>query len=288
MITVGAHMSIAGGYYKAVEAAAEVGCDCVQLFTKNNNQWRAKPISDDDVDRFRGALKRLGIGAPLSHASYLINLATPDRTLWDKSIESTIVELQRASRLGIPYVVLHPGAYTTSSETRGIRKIAWALDRIHHRLPDCDSQILLENTAGQGSTLGWKFSQLARIIELTREPERLGVCIDTCHAFAAGYQWSGKKQFTATLKELKSTVGLERIKALHLNDSVKPLGSRVDRHAHIGHGEIGLDGFQFIVRSRLLRKIPMYLETPKTTDPKTGKPWDVINLQTIRELASLS
>ena len=278
-------MSIAGGYYKAVEAAAEVGCDCVQLFTKNNNQWRAKPISDTDVSIFRDALKRLEIQAPLSHASYLINLAAPDRALWLKSIDAMVVELERAERLGIPHVVVHPGAYTTSSEARGIRKIAWAIDRIHRRLPKCGTQILLENTAGQGTTLGWCFEQLARVIDLCREPERVGVCIDTCHAFAAGYDWRTPSGFRSTVEALESILGWDRIAALHMNDSVKPLGSRVDRHAHIGHGEIGVDGFRRIMRHRRLRRIPMYLETPKSTNPETGQPWDVVNLETLRKLA---
>ncbi len=285
MLTIGAHMSIAGGYYKAVEAAAEAGCDCVQLFTKNNNQWRAKPITDDDVDRFQNALQTLRIRAPLSHASYLINLASPDRTLWDKSIDSMVVELERAERLGIPYVVVHPGAYTTTSEARGLRKIAWAIDRVHRRLPRCRAQILLENTAGQGTTLGWKFEQLARIIELCRHPERVGVCIDTCHALAAGYGWSPRSQFDTTLEALETHIGWNRIRALHVNDSMKPRGSRVDRHAHIGHGQIGENGFRNIMRNAHLRKIPMYLETPKSTDPETGQPWDVVNLATLRRLA---
>ncbi len=285
MIRIGAHMSIAGGYYRAVETAAEMGCDVVQLFLKNNNQWRAKPITDDDVDRFRTALETHRIEQPLAHASYLINLASPDRALWEKSIAALVVELERAARLGVPHVVVHPGAYTTSTPKQGMRRIARALDRVHRTLGPHPASVLLENTAGQGTVLGWDFHQLAQIIDQCRAPERVGVCIDTCHAFAAGYAWSPAGRFRETVGQLGELIGWERIKALHINDSKRELGSRVDRHAHIGAGQIGVEGFHRIVRHRHLRRIPMYLETPKGDDPDTGRPWDRINLERIRELA---
>ena len=285
MIRLGAHMSIAGGYYRAVEAAAEVGCDVVQLFLKNNNQWRAKPITDDDVARFRSAIETTGVGHPLAHASYLINLAAPDDALWHKSIDALVVELERAELLGVPFVVVHPGAYTTSSEGIGLRRIARALDRVHRATRSLSSRILLENTAGQGTVLGWDFAQLAAIIDRCKAPERVGVCIDTCHAFAAGYGWTPAGVFRATVEQIGRVIGWDRVKALHMNDSKRPFGSRVDRHAHIGRGEIGLDGFHRIVRNRHLRRIPMYLETPKGEDPESGMSWDRINLRTLRSLA---
>ncbi|MEZ6071671.1 MAG: deoxyribonuclease IV [Pirellulales bacterium] len=187
MAILGAHMSMAGGYYKAVDAAKAAGCDCVQLFTKNNNQWRAKEITDQDVELFRSALERHGITHPISHASYLLNLASPDDVLWKRSIDGLVVELERADALGIPYVVFHPGAYTDSSEARGIKRIVRALDTVICRTAKLGSICLLETTAGQGTNLGWKFEQLGAMLDGVKEPERLGVCLDTCHVFAAGY-----------------------------------------------------------------------------------------------------
>ena len=280
MPILGAHMSMAGGYYKAVEIARECGCDCVQLFTKNNNQWRAKEITDDDVERFQAALDDLQISHPLSHSSYLINLASPETELWKKSIDAMVVELQRAGMLGIPYVVMHPGAFTTSSEAKGLKRIAKAIDTIHRQTSDAN--ILLENTAGQGSNLGWRFEHLAAIIDATKDPERLGVCFDTCHALAAGYAMGTDKEYKATMRELNKTVGVKLIKAFHLNDSKRELGSRVDRHEHIGRGHLGLDPFRHLLNDRRFRKVPMYLETPKGQEE--GEELDVINLRTLRSL----
>ena len=277
-------MSIARGYYKAVEAAKKAGCDCVQLFTKNNNQWRAKPIADTDVEKFQNALKELGISHPISHDSYLINLASPDDELWKKSIDAFVVELQRAELLGIPYVVAHPGAFTSSSEEKGLKRIAKALNEIHKQTKGCKAQCLLETTAGQGSNLGWQFEHLATIIDKVRNPDRLGVCFDTCHVFAAGYPMDTEKSYKSTMRKLNQTVGVKLVKAFHLNDSVKPLGSRVDRHAAIGRGEMGLEPFRFLLNDRRFRKVPMYLETPKGTEK--GKDLDVVNLNTLRKLVA--
>lgn len=282
MAILGAHMSIAGGYYKAVEAAQRAGCDCVQLFTKNNNQWRAKPITDADAERFRGALAELGITHPISHDSYLINMASPDDELWKKSVDAFVVELQRAEQLGIPYVVAHPGAYTTSTEARGLKRIIRALNEVHRQTKGCSAECLLETTAGQGSNLGWKFEHLATILDGVRDPGRLGVCFDTCHVFAAGYPLDTEKNYKATMRQLNKTVGVKQVKAFHLNDSLKPLGSRVDRHAHIGRGEMGREPFRFLLNDRRFRKTPMYLETPKGEEK--GKDLDVVNLKTLRGL----
>lgn len=275
-------MSIAGGYYKAVEAARRMGCDCVQIFTKNNNQWRAKPITDDDAERFKSALDQLGITNPISHDSYLINMASPDDELWKKSVDAFVVELQRAEQLGIPYVVAHPGAYTTSTEARGLKRIISALNDVHRQTKDCEAQCLLETTAGQGTNLGWKFEHLATILDGVRDPDRLGVCFDTCHVFAAGYEMDTEKNYKATMRELNKTIGVKQVKAFHLNDSLKPLGSRVDRHAHIGRGEMGVEPFRFLLGDRRFRKVPMYLETPKGEEK--GKELDAINLKTLRGL----
>jgi len=276
-------MSIAGGYYKAVEAAHRAGCDCVQLFTKNNNQWRAKALADEDAEKFQAALAQTGVTHPIAHDSYLINMASPDATLWAKSVEAFRVELLRAEKLGIPYVVAHPGAFTTSSEEEGIERIIEALDSVHRQTDGIRAQALLENTAGQGSNLGWRFEHLAAIIAGVAQGDKLGVCIDTCHTFAAGYPLGTRKQYQATIDELDRVVGLKRVKAFHLNDSKQPLGSRVDRHEHIGRGKLGLAPFRYLLRDPRFRNTPMYLETPK--EEVDGQQMDVVNLRTLRALA---
>lgn len=279
---LGAHESIAGGYYKSVEIAARVGCQCVQLFTKNNNQWRAKDIAADEVAAFQEALARLGITHPISHDSYLINLAAPDDELWQKSIAAFVVELQRADQLGIPYVVTHPGSFTSTSEAVGLQRIVAALDIVHKQTEGVKAQCLLENTAGQGSNLGNRFEHLAAIIAGVKHPERLGVCIDTCHTYAAGYPLAERSQYDDTFGELERIVGLDRVRAFHLNDSKKELGSRVDRHEHIGEGHVGIDAFRHLMNDPRFRNIPMYLETPK--GERDGEDLDTINLRTLREL----
>ncbi len=275
-------MSIAGGYYRAVELAHVAGCDCVQLFTKNNNQWRAKPIVAEDVERFRNALNRLKIKHPIAHDSYLINLAAPDDVLWKRSIDAFVEELRRADLLGIPYVVAHPGAFTSSSEQAGLARIIDALDEIHAQTRGIQSRCLLETTAGQGTNLGWKFEHLAAILDGVRDPERLGVCFDTCHVHAAGYAMRTEKQYRATMAEFDRIVGLKQIKAFHLNDSKRPRGSRVDRHAHIGEGTMGVAPFRHLLNDRRFRRVPMYLETPK--GERDGKCLDQINLARLRKL----
>jgi len=284
MPILGAHMSIAGGYYKAVEAAKAAGCDCVQIFSKNNNQWRAKPISDEESGRFRQALDELGIAHPLVHDSYLINLASPDSALWKRSIDAMVVEMRRAERLGIPYVVAHPGAFVSSSEEAGLARIAAALDEVHRQTPDIAARCLLETTAGQGTNLGWRFEQLAAILDRLKDPDCVGICLDTCHLFAAGYALAPRKEYLATIRELDRAVGLKRVKAIHLNDSKREIGSRVDRHEHIGQGHLGLEPFRLLLNDRRFRRVPMYLETPK--GERDGKNWDQINLRTLRKLVA--
>jgi deoxyribonuclease-4 len=283
MPLLGAHQSIAGGYYKAVEIARRTGCDCVQVFTKNNNQWRAKPITPVEAQKFREAMKSLGVSHSLSHTSYLINLASPDDALWNQSLDAFVVELERAEQLGIPYVVVHPGSYTTSTEADGLKRIIRALDEAHRRTPKIAAKCLLENTAGQGSALGWKFEQLATILDGVKKPDRLGgVCIDTCHLFAAGYPLSTEKDYKSTIRELDRVVGLDHVKAIHINDSKAKFGSRVDRHAHIGRGELGLEAFRLLLNDRRFGRTPMYLETEKGLED--GQDLDEINLEVLRGL----
>jgi len=275
-------MSIAGGYYKAVEIAKRHGCDCVQLFTKNNNQWRAKPISDEEAQRFRSALSDTGVGHVIAHDSYLINLASPDDVLWQRSIEAFVVELRRADQLGIEYVVTHPGACVGASEAEGLARVAAALDRVHRQTEDAHARTLLETTAGQGTSLGWRFEHLAEIMATVRFSDRLGVCVDTCHIFAAGYPLATRRQYRATMAELDAVVGLENVRAFHLNDSKREFGSRVDRHAAIGEGHLGTEPFRHLLNDPRFRNVPMYLETPKGLED--GVELDLRNLATLRGL----
>ncbi len=276
-------MSIAGGYWKAVEAAATAGCDCVQVFTKNSNQWNAKPITSEEASAFEKSLRDRKIGDPISHASYLINLASPNAELRDKSIAALVIELQRAKQLSIPWVVVHPGSFTDSTEEEGLDRIAAAIDGILIDTQEDGAGLLLENTAGQGTNLGWNFGQLGSVLSQLGHDQRLGVCFDTCHAFAAGYDLSKTATYGQMWEEFDQAVGLPRLKALHLNDSKKGLGSRVDRHEHIGAGAIGLEGFRQLLNDPRLANLPMYLETEKGTN-ESGEDWDVVNLRTLRGL----
>jgi deoxyribonuclease-4 len=276
-------MSIAGGYHKAALAAAAHGMDVVQLFTKNNTQWRAKAIAEEEAALFAAVLRERKIAHPLSHSSYLINLASPDDALRTKSVEAMVVELQRAEQLAIPYVVVHPGAHTTASLEEGLALVAKSLDQIHAALPKSRAEVLLEITAGQGSCLGHRFAHLADILKQTNRSERVGVCFDTCHAFAAGYDLRDAKLAKVMWREFDDLLGLDRLKAIHLNDSKRELGSRVDRHEHIGRGKIGPEGFRLLLRDKRFRDVPMYLETPK--GDADGETWDTVNLRTLRELA---
>jgi len=281
---LGCHMSITGGYFRAVERAREAGCQCVQLFTKNNNQWRAKEITGEDAARFQASLAETGIRNPLAHDSYLINLASPDDVLWNRSTEALRVELLRAEQLGIPYVVTHPGSFTTSSEEAGITRIVEALESIHRQTAGIRAQVLLENTAGQGSNLGWRFEHLASILQGTAGRSIVGgVCIDTCHTWAAGYPLQTAAEYAATIAELDRVIGLGLVKAFHLNDSKQELGSRVDRHEHIGQGKLGLDAFRHLVNDPRFSQTPMYLETAKEQNDD-GEEMDVVNLRVLRSL----
>jgi deoxyribonuclease-4 len=283
MALLGAHMSIAGGYYKAVDAAAAYGMDVVQLFTKNNNQWAAKPITQDDCKLFADSLSRTHVMRPLSHASYLINLASPKDDLWEKSIDSMVMEWQRAEMLQLDGVVLHPGACVESTPEQGLQRIITAIQIIYERTAPRRSWLLLENTAGQGSTLGWSMEQLGLLLNATGEKMMVGICLDTCHAHAAGYDFSDESGFKSWAKETKQCGVLDAIRALHLNDSKKACGSRVDRHEHIGLGTIGIEGFRRVLKHKALKSLPMYLETEKGQNDE-GEDWDAINLRVLRDL----
>jgi deoxyribonuclease-4 len=283
MAILGAHMSISGGYHKAVQRAVDAGCDCVQVFTKNSNQWRAKVITDEEGMRFRHAVEDSPLSHAIAHDSYLINLASPDDLLWRRSVDAFIEELRRAELLGIPFVVTHPGAYTTGSEMRGLRRIIRALNEVHRRTRRLSAQCLLETTAGQGTALGWRFEHLAAILDGIKHPDRLGICFDTCHVFAAGYSLNSRRDYLATMRRFDRLIGLKRIHVFHLNDSRREQGSRVDRHAHIGRGKMGLEPFRHLLTDRRFRRIPMILETPKGMEE--GTDLDRVNLQTLRDLA---
>ena len=278
----GSHMSMAGGHDRAVRAAHAVGFASVQVFTKSNNQWRAAPLTDAHASAFRAALDETGVADPVAHASYLINLGSPDDALWEKSIASLVVEVERSEALGIGDLVIHPGAHVGAGEEAGLARIARGLDEVHRRTRGVATRIALETTAGQGSCLGHRFEHLGRLLGLVEEPERLGVCVDTCHIFASGYPLGTPSEYHDTMGALDRIVGLGRVRVLHLNDSLKPLGSRVDRHAGIGRGHLGLAPFRHLVNDPRFAAIPMILETPKGEDG--GQDLDAVNLGVLRGL----
>jgi deoxyribonuclease-4 len=278
----GAHMSIAGGHHKAATAARAAGFDTVQVFTKSSNQWKAKPLTDADLSAWKAALAELKIVDPVAHNSYLINLASPDDALWEKSIDAMTVEVERCEALGIRDLVAHPGAHVGSGEEAGLARIAKALDEVHRRTRGLSVSIDLETTAGQGSCLGCQFEHLGAIFAQVAEPDRLGVCVDTCHVFAAGYSMHTHEGYNRAIEALDRHVGVPRVRVWHLNDSVKPCGSRVDRHAGIGRGQLGLEAFRLLLTDPRFDGLRMVLETPKGEDE--GEDLDVRNLRILREL----
>jgi deoxyribonuclease-4 len=278
----GAHMSVAGGCHNALRLAREHQCDTVQLFTKNANQWNARPFTEEEVRLFRETLGESGLRFATAHDSYLINLASPDETLYRWSVEAFVVEMQRAEQLGLSYLVMHPGAHVNSGEEAGLERVARGLDEVHERCPDFGVRVLIETTAGQGTTLGWRFEHLGRILERVAAPDRLGVCFDTCHVFAAGYALGTRKEYQATMAEFDRVVGLDKLRAFHVNDSLKPLGSRVDRHAHIGRGQLGLEPFRFLANDPRFADRPMILETAK--EEGDDDDMDTVNLGVLRGL----
>jgi len=280
MKLLGAHMSIAGGVDKALVRGAEVGCEAIQIFTKNNNQWKAAPLSASDASAFRAGQRETGIRAVVAHDSYLINLASPDPSLYERSVAAFDEELDRCATLGIPYLIAHPGAHVGSGLEEGIERIASALNRLLRRRDRRKVSVLLETTAGQGTSIGHRFEHLRDIIGRLRTPDRVGVCVDTCHVFAAGYDLRTRKSCQAVWREFDAIVGLEKVRAFHLNDCRRDLGCRTDRHEHIGKGFLGEDAFRWLMNDRRFDGIPMVLETPKGKDCAE----DRMNLGVLRRL----
>ncbi len=280
MPRLGAHMSIAGGVEQALLRGKEVGCEAVQLFTKAPNRWHARAFKPAEVARFVRVQEEVGIAPVFAHDAYLINLASPDNALWERSVDAFVEEVERCHLLGLPYLVTHAGSHKESGEGAGLQRIVEALDLVCERTPEAQVQILLETTAGQGSALCYRFEHLAWIIERAACPERLGVCFDTCHVFAAGYDLRTPEGYAETMAQLDALVGLERVKAFHLNDALKGVGSRVDRHTHIGQGTLGLEPFRMLLNDPRFREHPMVLETPKGPEMEEDRQ----NLAVLRRL----
>jgi len=278
---LGAHMSTAGGLSNAFGHGEFFGCDTIQIFVKSSNQWKAKPLSDKEIEKFLEEQKRTGIEPVVAHDSYLINLGSPDDALLEKSRQAFFIEMERCEKLAIPYLVTHPGSHIKAGEQAGIDKIAQSINWLTERTDGFKVKITLETTAGQGTNLGYRFEQIAAIIEKSNQPDKLMVCFDTCHAFAAGYDISTEEGYERTWSEFGRIIGLDRLAVIHLNDSKKGLGSRIDRHEHIGQGALGQKAFELIMQDRRFRKIPKILETPKGEDGEM----DNINLDLLRKFA---
>jgi deoxyribonuclease-4 len=277
---LGAHVPNAGGAYKSYAFADGWQCSAMQIFTKSPNQWAAKALSDDECSAFIEAAKPSGVKVVTAHDSYLINLASPDPLILAKSQNAFRIELERCERLAIPFLVTHMGSHMESGEEAGLKQLAASLDKVHADLPGYRVQILLEATAGQGNHLGYRFEHIQQVLGNVREHERLGVCLDTCHIFVAGYDIRTEKTYKATMKEFGRVVGLERLKCFHLNDAKFELGSRKDRHERVGKGKIGKEAFRLIMRDRRLAKVPKIIETPELLEKGSQ------DLRMLRKLAA--
>jgi deoxyribonuclease-4 len=277
---LGAHMPITGGVDKAVLRGHEVGCDVIQIFTRSPRQWRPRTLKDDEVMRFQENQRQTGIDPVIAHDCYLINLGSPDEQLWRKSLGVFVEEMGHCEALDIPYLVIHPGSHVGTGEEAGLRRIAQALDEGHSETEGYRVEVILEITAGQGTNLGYNLGQLAQLLALVADDSRLGICFDTCHAFAAGYDLRTREGYEAALQELDKLIGLPRLKCIHLNDAKGDLGSRLDRHEHIGHGSLGLEAFRMLLNDARLKDLPMVLETPK--GPEFAE--DKENLKVLRSL----
>ncbi|MDA2934854.1 deoxyribonuclease IV, partial [Acidobacteria bacterium AH-259-D05] len=273
------HMSIAGGTPLALERAQQAGCRVLQIFVKNNNRWQGKPLSEEEVESFRESRAQSRIGEVVAHDCYLINLASPRDELWQRSIEALMNELERCQRLGLSFLITHPGAHMGTGERQGIARIAHAIDQIHES-GDWKVPIALETTAGQGTTLGYQFEHLRDIIASVHHPERVAVCMDTCHIFAAGYDIREEAEYLRIMEKFEQVVGCEKLRVFHFNDSKRELGSRVDRHEHIGRGHIGTSGFAWILNDERFTSVPKILETPKGKTHREDKR----NLRVLRSL----
>ena len=260
---LGAHTSTSGGVSKAIERAVKLGFTAIQIFTKNNNRWFSKPLEENEISKFKTLLKQSNIRYVVSHDSYLINLCAVKPDLLKKSREAFIDELTRCELLEIPYLNFHPGSHTGRGEEEGLKVIAESINIVHEKTKNFNVSSMLELTAGQGTTLGYRFEHIAKIIEMVDEKERMSACIDTAHIFAAGYDIRTKESYEKTMSEFDKIIGLEKLKCFHINDSKKELRSRVDRHEHIGKGFIGKEGFTNIMNDKKIESVPKILETPK-------------------------
>ena len=279
-LLIGAHMSIAGGMEKSVERGLAVGCTTMQIFTKSNRQWGAKVLTQQDCDTFKHAVKESGIAPVVVHATYLINIGSPKKETVEKSVDAIVKELERCHKLGIPYLVLHPGAHLKTDEDACLTRIANNLDAAFSRAKS-NTMILLETMAGQGSTVCYLFEHIAAIIKRSKNTRRIGVCFDTCHVFVAGYDFTTKKTYEVMWQKFDDVIGLHKLKAIHVNDSKKGLGARVDRHEDIGKGAIGLTAFELLFNDPRFFAVPKILETPKEELSD-----DLCNIATIKKLIS--
>jgi deoxyribonuclease-4 len=279
----GVHLSVAGGLQNALLGARDIGCDCVQLFVKNQRQWKAAPLLPEHIETFQAARREAGLTPLLAHASYLLNLASPVTPMRRRSKHALLDELQRCEALAIDYLIFHPGSAKGGTEHVALRHVARGLNEIIRKTKGFRTHLLIENTAGQGTAVGHRFEQIAAIIGRVEEPERVGVCLDTCHLFAAGYDIRSAEGYTAMMDELDAVLNVAQVKCVHVNDSKGRLGSRIDRHEHIGKGQIRKSGFAHIINDPRFAGIPMILETPKGKDGR-GVDYDRLNLKRLRSL----
>lgn len=279
-ILLGAHTSIAGGVDKAVERAAKIGCTTFQLFTKNSNQWKSTPLNEQVVQNYKRLIKLTKLRPVIAHVSYLINLCAKDNSILKKSRQAFIEELVRCEILEIDYLNFHPGSHMGRGEEDGIKLIAESINLAHDQTKRFKVKSMIETTAGQGTSLGYRFEQIRKIIDLIEEKNRIAVCVDTCHIFAAGYDIRTERNYLKTFDEFDKIIGLKYIRAFHLNDSKRECGERIDRHEHIGKGKIGLAGFRFIMNDDRFYNIPKILETPKGEDMKE----DIMNMKKLKSL----
>lgn len=281
-LLLGAHMSTAGGVHTAFQRGAQIGCTAIQVFVKNSNQWAGRPQTPEDVRLFKTEQATTAIASVVAHAAYLINLCARDRNTLRRSRHALVDELRRCEAFGIKALIFHPGAHLGAGEEDGIKRIAESINLVHENTRGFHVRTTLENTAGQGTAIGYRFEHLRRIIDFVEEGNRMAACLDTCHLFAAGYNISSKEGWEDTLRLFGEIVGLERLVAVHVNDSKRECGARIDRHEHIGKGTIGLTAFRMLMNDRRLASIPKILETPKSEDMHE----DVENMTVLRTLLS--
>ncbi len=277
---IGAHMSVSGGVSRAIERGESIDCRAIQIFTKNNTRWAAPPLKKEEIERFHELYEKSQIRSVFAHDIYLINLASPEKTIYEKSKRAFLEEIERAELLNLDFLVFHPGAHRGSGKEAGLEKIAATVKDTLKQTKDCKVRVLFETTAGQGTSLGSTFEELGYLLKNSGDPQRLGVCLDTCHIFAAGYDIRTQKGYKSVFDEFEHYAGVENIRAIHLNDSKGECGSHLDRHEHIGKGKIGKSGFGFIMNDKRFKDVPKVLETPKGEDMKE----DVSNMKTLKSL----